>query len=151
MTPPLKPTKTEPKAQLTPYKTMHAFPRSPVDQELYPHKPTLSSLLEWSQVTHILPSTKTSRVYKPVKSPFYSTFARQLCEDAHFPGWLSAFHNNKHSRQFQQALNAQIGIIIFNKLENLFVLCGGSLQSSAWPHESATSSLQRVVCHIKGT
>ena len=36
--------------------------------------------------------------YKPKESPFYIAFARQLCDDTHLPGWLSAFP--AHSQTF---------------------------------------------------
>ena len=70
------------KVQLIPYKTRYAFSCSPPGQGSYVHK--LSLPLEWSQVTHIPASTTR-------KSAFYSTFARQLCDDVCLPGWYSAF------------------------------------------------------------
>ena len=87
------------KAQLTPYKTMYAFSRSPPARELCPQTYSLSLPLEWSQVTHIPASIKSGGAYKPEKSAFYSTFARQLCDDTRLPGWLSAFP--VHSQTFK--------------------------------------------------
>ena len=55
--------------------------------------------LEWSQVTNILTSTKMGGAYKPEESAFCSTFARQLCNDTHLQGWLSAFL--AHSQTFK--------------------------------------------------
>ena len=66
-----------------PYKTVYAFPAHLQTRELgY----SLSLPLEWSQVTHIPASIKSGGAYKPEKSAFYSTFARQLCDDARLPG-----------------------------------------------------------------
>ena len=43
--------------------------------------------LEWSKL-HTFISTTTGGAYKPKMSPFYVTFARQLCDDTHLPGWV---------------------------------------------------------------
>ena len=37
--------------------------------------------------------------YKPKESAFYSTFARQLCDDTRLPEWFSAFP--AHSQTFR--------------------------------------------------
>ena len=62
-------------------------------RELCPQTYSLSLplSLEWSQVTQIPTSIKLGNAYKPEKSAFYSTFAKQLCDDTRLPGWLSAF------------------------------------------------------------
>ena len=86
-------------AQLTPYKTTYAFPTHFQARELCPQTYSLSLSLEWSQVTHIPASIKSGGAYKPEKSAFYSTFARQLCDDTCLPGWLSAFP--VHSQTFK--------------------------------------------------
>ena len=52
------------------------------------------------QVTHILASIKSGGAHKPEKSAFYSTFARQLCDDTRLPEWLSAFPVHSHSTSF---------------------------------------------------
>ena len=93
-TPPLKPTKTEPsfrRLNSPPTKLGMLFPAHLQARELCPQTYSLSLPLEWSQVTHIPASIKSGGTYKPKKSAFYSTFARQLCDDARLPGWLSAF------------------------------------------------------------
>ena len=74
------------------------FPTHLQARELCPQTYCLSLPLEWSQVTHTPASIKSGRAYKPEKSAFYSTFARQLCDDTHLPGWLSAFP--VHSQTF---------------------------------------------------
>ena len=91
---PLKPTKTEPsfrKPNSPPTKLCMLFPAHLQARELCPQTYSLSLPLEWSQVTHIPASIKSGGAYKPKNSAFYSTFARQLCDDTHHPGWLSAF------------------------------------------------------------
>ena len=118
--------------------------------------------LDWSQVTHIPTSIKSGGAYKPEKSAFYSTFARQLCDDTRLPGWLSAFPPHPQIFKLTQAsfahTNSQPS---FNELENLysifvlislvFLSVGGFLKSSAQPHESAARPLQRAAGCIKGT
>ena len=75
------------------------FPAHLQARELSPQTYSLSLPLEWSQVTHIPANIKSGGAYKPEKSVFYSTFARQLCDDTHLPGWLSAFP--VHSQTFK--------------------------------------------------
>ena len=75
------------------------FPAHLQARELCPQTYSLSLPLEWSQVTHIPTSIKPGGAYKPEKSAFYSTFARQLCVDTCLPGWLSAFP--VHSQTFK--------------------------------------------------
>ena len=75
------------------------FSRSPSGQGVMFTNLLPVTALEWSQVTHIPASIKSGRAYKPEKSAFYSTFARQLCDDTHLPGWLSAFP--AHSQTFK--------------------------------------------------
>ena len=103
-TPPLKPTKTKPsfrKLNSPPTKLCILFPAHLQARELRPQTYSLSLPLEWSQVTHIPTSysIKLGGAYKPKKSAFYNTFARQLCDDIRLPGWLSAFP--PHSQTFK--------------------------------------------------
>ena len=97
------------KAQLTPYKlaSYAFFPltgQGIMSTNLFP-----VIAPRWSQVTHISATTKMARVYKPEKSPFYCTFARQLCViRTRLPEWLSASSTLKHSSPLQQALHTQI-------------------------------------------
>ena len=111
-TPPLKPTNQNwtqfQRAQLTPYKTMHAFSQA---RDLYPQTYSLSLPLEWSQVTHIPTSIKSGRAYKPEKSAFHSTCFQD--------GSLPFLHTHKHASPLRQVLHTQIAIT-FNELENLF-------------------------------
>ena len=73
-------------------------------------------------------------------------------------GSLPFQYTHKHSSSLRQALHTQKPTITFNELENLFSVflkkiflsVGGFLQSSAQPHESAASPLQRAAGHIKG-
>ena len=76
-------------------------------RELCPQTYSLSSLLEWSQVTHIPTSMKSGGAYKSKKSAFCS-FARQLCDDTCLPGWLSAFPAHSQTFKPTQASFAQI-------------------------------------------
>ena len=75
------------------------FPTHLQARELCPQTYSLSLPLEWSQVTHTSASIKSGGAYKPEKPAFYSTFARQLCDDTRLPGWLSAFP--VHSQTFK--------------------------------------------------
>ena len=139
--PPLKPIKTEPsfrKLNSPPTKLCILFPTHLQAKELWPPTYSLSLPLEWSQVTHIPASIKLGEAYKPEKSAFYSTFARQLCDDTRLPGWLSAFP--VHSQTFKPTLasfahtNRQPSHS--TSLENgwwgfFFLSVGGFLQSSA--------------------
>ena len=75
------------------------FPLTSKARELCPQTYSLSLPLKRSQVTHTPASTKSGGAYKPEKSAFYSTFARQLCDDIHLPGWLFAFP--VHSQTFK--------------------------------------------------
>ena len=60
-------------------------------------------------VRHIPASIKSGGAYKPENSAFYSTFARQLCDDTHLPGWLSTFPvHSEHSSPLRKALHIQI-------------------------------------------
>ena len=100
--PPLKPTKTETsfrKLNSLPTKLCMLFPTHFQARELCPQTYSLSLPLEWNQVTHTPTSIELGGAYKPEKSAFYSTFARQLCDDTHLPGWLSAFP--VHSQTFK--------------------------------------------------
>ena len=156
-TPLLKPTKTEPsfrKLNSPPTKLCMLFPAHLQARELCPQTYSLSLPLEWSQVTHIPTSIKPGGAYKPEKSAFYSTFARQLCDDTRLPGWLPAFPAHSQTFKPTQTSSAHTNST-FNELENLFSVffflsVGGFLQSSAQPHESAARPLQRAVGHIKG-
>ena len=78
----------------SPTKLHMLFPAHLQARELCPQTYSLSLPLEWSQVTHIPASIKLGGAYKPEKSAFYSTFARQLCDDTRLPGWLSATLTN---------------------------------------------------------
>ena len=82
-----------------PTKLHMLFPTHLQAGELCPQTYSLSLPLEWSQVTHTSTSIKLGRAYKPEKSAFYSTFARQLCDDTCLPGWLFAFP--VHSQTFK--------------------------------------------------
>ena len=134
---------------------------------MYAFSHSLSLPLEWSQVRHTPASIKLGGAEKSV---FYSTFARQLCDDTRLPGWLSAFPVHSQTFKPTQAnfahTNSQpshsMGYKIFVMLFFfglffvvvffiLFLSVGGFLQSSAQPHESATRPLQRAAGHIKGT
>ena len=75
------------------------FPTHLQARELCPQTYSLSLPLEWSQVTHTPASIKSGGAYKSEKSAFYTTFARQLCDDTRLPGWLSAFP--VHSQTFK--------------------------------------------------
>ena len=75
------------------------FPTHLQARELCPQTYSLSLPLEWSQVRHTPASIQSGGAYKPEKSAFYSTFARQLCDDTCLPGWLSAFP--VHSQTFK--------------------------------------------------
>ena len=98
----LKPTKTEPsfrKLNSPPTKPCMLFPTHLQAREICSQTYSLSLPLERSQVTHNRASTKLGGTYKPEKLAFYSTFARQLCDDIHLPGWLFAFP--VHSQTFK--------------------------------------------------
>ena len=137
------------------------FPAHLQARELCSQTYSLSLPLEWSQVTHIPASIKSGGAYKPEKSAFYSTFARQLCDDTRLPGGLSLpfHHTHKHSSPLRQALHAQIANHHIQRARKsfycvfffFFLSVGGFLQSSAQPHESAARPLQRAAGHIKGT
>ena len=101
-TPPLKPTKTEPSFRKLNSPPTKLCPTHLQARELCPQTYSLSLPLEWSQVTHIPASIKLGGAYKPEKSAFYSTLARQLCDDTRLPGWLSAFP--PHSQTFKPTL-----------------------------------------------
>ena len=93
-TPPLKPNKSETnfrKLNSLPTKLIMLFRTHLQARELCPQTYSLSLPLEWSQVTHISTSIKLGKAYKPEWLAFYSTFARQLCDDTRLPGWLSVF------------------------------------------------------------
>ena len=101
---------------------------------------------EWRQVTHTPASTKLGGAYKPKKSAFYSTFARQLCDDTRLPGWLSAFPVHSQTFKPTQAsfahTNSQPSHSTSYKIFFVFYLSvGGFLQSSAQSHESAARLL----------
>ena len=108
--PPLKPTKTE-----TSFRKLNSLPTELgmlfcthlQARELCPQTYSLSLPLEWSQVTHASASIKLGKAYKPKKSAFYSTFARQLCDDTHLLGWLSAFPVHSQTFKPTQASFAQ--------------------------------------------
>ena len=61
----------------------------------------------WSQVTHTPASIRSGGIYKPEKSAFYSTFARQLCDDARVfqDGSLPFQYTHKQSSPLRQALH----------------------------------------------
>ena len=107
-----KPTNTEPsfrKLNSPPTKLRMLFPAHLQARELCPQTYSLSLPLEWSQVAHIPASIKSGGAYKPEKSAFYSTFARQLCDDTRLPGGSLPFHHtHKHSSPLRQALHTQI-------------------------------------------
>ena len=134
------------------------FPAHLQARELCPQTYSLSLPLELSQVTHTPAIIKLGGAYKPEKSAFYSTFARQLCDDTRLPGWLSAFpvhsltfkptqasfaHTN---RQPSHSMSYKIFLVFSFSLS-----VGGFLQSTAQPHESASRPLQRAAGHMKGT
>ena len=116
--------------------------------------------LEGSHVTHILARIKTGGAYMPKKSAFYSTFARQLCDDTHVFQDGSAFAaTHKHSSLLQQALHTQIANCHTQWTKKSFCVCvcflllsvGGFLQSSDQPHDRAARPLQKAACHIEVT
>ena len=82
-TPPLNPESSSRKLNSLPTKLCMHFSAHLQARELCPQTYSLSLPLEWSQATHIPTSIKLGRAYKPKKSAFYSTFARQLCDDMH--------------------------------------------------------------------
>ena len=146
-TPPLKPTNTEPsfrKLNSPPTKLCMLFPAHLQARELCPQTYSLSLPLEWSQVTHIPVSIKSGGAYKPEKSAFYSTFARQLCDDTRLPGGLSAFPPHSQTFKPTQASFAHTN----SQPSYSFLSVGGFLQSSAQPHESAARPLQRAAGHM---
>ena len=157
--PPLKPTKTETsfrKLNSLPTKLRMLFHTHLQARELCPQTYSLSLPLEWSQVTHTPASIKSGGVHKPEKSAFYSTFARQLCDDTRLPGWLSAFP--VHSQTFKPTQASfvhtngqQLHSTSYKTFLVFFLSVGGFFQSSAQPHENATRPLQRAAGHIKGT
>ena len=111
-TPPLKPTKTEPsfrKLNSPPTKLRMFYPAHLQASKLCPQTYSLSLPLEWSQVTHTPTSIKLGRAYKPEKSAFYSTFARQLCDDTRFPGYgsLPFQYTQAHSGKLCTHTNSQ--------------------------------------------
>ena len=124
--PPLKPTKTETsfrKLNSLPTKLRMLFHTHLQARELCPQTYSLSLPLEWSQVTHTPASIKSGGAHKPEKSAFYSTFVRQLCDDTHLPGWLSAFP--VHSQTFKPMHSGKLcthkwPTITFDELQNLF-------------------------------
>ena len=79
------------------------FPTHLQAREVCPQTYSLSLPLEWSQVTHFPASIRLSRAYKPEKSAFNSTFARQLCDDTHLPFQQT----HKHSSPVRQVLHTQ--------------------------------------------
>ena len=139
------------------------FPTHLQARELCPQTYSLSLPLEWSQVRHTPASIQSGGAYKPEKSAFYSTFARQLCDDTCLPGWLSAFP--VHSQTFKptqasfahtnsrpsHSTSYKIFLVFFFFVLFCFLSVGGFLQSSAQPHESAARPLQRAAGHMKGT
>ena len=136
------------------------FPAHLQARELCPQTYSLSLPLEWSQVTHIPASIKSGGAYKPEKSAFYSTFARQLMMTPVFQeGSLPFQYTHKHSSPLRQALHTQIANHHIQRARKsfycvfffFFLSVGGFLQSSAQPHESAARPLQRAAGHIKGT
>ena len=158
--PPLKPTKTETnfkKLNSLPTKLHMLFPTHLQARKLCPQTYSLSLPLEWSQVTHTPTSIKLGVTYQPEKSAFYSTFARQLCDDTRLPGWLSAFPVHPQTFKPTQASFAHTKSQLSHSTSykiflGFFFLCVGRfLQSSAQPHESAARPLQRAAGHIKGT
>ena len=66
------------------------FPTHLQARELCAQTYSLSLPLKWSQVRHTPASIKLGGAYKPEKLAFYSTFARQVCDDTRLPGWLPA-------------------------------------------------------------
>ena len=125
------------------------FPTHLQARELCPQTYSLSLPLEWSQVTHTPASIKLGGAYKPEKSAFYSTFTRQLCDDTHLPGWLSAFPVHSQTFNPTQAsfahTNSQPSHSTSYKIFLMFFFflsVGGFLQSSSQPHESAARPLQ---------
>ena len=106
--PPLKPTKTETsfrKLNSLPTKLRMLFPTHLQARDLCPQTYSLSLLLERSQVTHTPASIKLGGAYKPEKLAFYSTFARQLCDDTHIfqDGPLLFQYTHKHSSPLRPA------------------------------------------------
>ena len=97
--PPLKPSPVSESSTQPLQNYVCFFPTHLHARELCPQTYSLSLLLEWSQITHMPASIKLGGVYKSEKSAFYSTFARQLCDDTRLPGWLSAFP--VHSQTFK--------------------------------------------------
>ena len=125
------------------------FPTHLQARELCPQTYSLSLPLEWSQVTHTPASIKSGGAYKPEKSAFYSTFARQLCDDTHLPGWLSAFPVHSQTLKPTQASFAHTNSQPSHSMSyKIFLVLN---QSSTQPHESAAIQLQRAAGHIKET
>ena len=119
-------------------------------RELCPQTYSLSLPLEWSQVTHIPASIKLCGAFKPENSAFYSTFARQLCDDTRLPGWLSAFPVHSHSSPLRQALHTQIANPHIQRARKSSFFLSVVLEA-AQLHESAARPVQRGTGHIKGT
>ena len=148
---PVSESSTHPPTKLLMLFSAHLQARELCPQTYFPSLP-----LEWRQVTDIPASINFGVVYKPAESAFYSTFARQLCDDTYLPGWLSAFPVLTNIQTHSGKLcTHKLLTITFNKLENLFSVlffkCCSFIQSSAQLHASAARPLQMATGHIKRT
>ena len=109
-------------------------------RKLCPQTYSLSLLLEWSQVTHSpILAQNGQDLHKFEKSPFYSTFARQLHDDTYFLGWLSWFpaHSNiqAHSTLTNiQALHTQIAKHHVENLPSFFLKSSHSVKWNKLVH-----------------
>ena len=136
VTPPLKPTKTEPsfrKLNSTPTKR---FPTHLQAWELCLQTYSLSLPLEWSQVTHTPASINWVRPTSP-KSQLSTAPLPDNCvmTPVFQDGSLPFQHTHKHSSPLRQALHTQIANHLIQQARNLllviFLSVGGFLQSSA--------------------
>ena len=92
----------------------------------YVHKTTPSPVIVTTQVTQIPARTKMGKAYKVKMPPFYSTFARQLCDDTNLPGWLSLFSTcalaNIQAHSSKKDFEQQIGMQPSHNLSSVLLL-----------------------------
>ena len=92
----------------------------------YVHKTTPSPVIVTTQVTQIPTRTKMGKAYKVKMPPFYSTFARQLCDDTNLPGWLSLFSTcalaNIQAHSSKKDFEQQIGMQPSHNLSSVLLL-----------------------------
>ena len=97
----------------------------------------------WNNFTHPT-SIKSSGAYKPEKSAFYSTFARQRCDDTRLPGWLSAFP--LHSQTFKPT---QVSFAHTNSQPSQCWRISSKFRPATWKYRQTTTKGRRP--HEKDT